>query len=147
MYENPYLEYYRLQAGGNLAAYEGVRFQRGRGWFKKLGSKIMPALKYLGKNALSSATSFLGDIAAGRDVKSSLKRTALDTGGKIASDISNKAKTMAANVQDGNGVPRRKKRKSPRKSKPILYKAPITEKVTKKKRKKKLKQKLLKKKK
>ena len=123
MYENPYLQYYRLQEGGNLAAFEGVRYQRGRGWFKKLGGKIMPALKYLGKNALSAATSFLGDVAAGRDVKTALKRTALDAGSKVAEDISTKVRKMAANVQSGQGI--RRIRKSPRKLKTLgLYKEP-----------------------
>ena len=144
MYENPYLEYYQLQAGGNLAAFEGVRYQRGRGWFKKLGGRIMPALKYLGKNALSSATSFLGDIAAGRDVKTALKRTALDAGGRIAEDISNKVRKMATNVQAGNGVPRRRKTRLARESKATLYKQATLPKTTKKR---KTKRKIVKKKK
>ena len=126
MYENPYLHYYRLQEGGNLAAFEGVRFQKGRGWFKKVGGKIMPALKYLGKNALSAATSFLGDIAAGRDVKTALKRTALEAGSRVADDIGSKARKLATKIQSGEGVRRKRPRKLPRKVKSTrLYKEPL----------------------
>ena len=136
MYDNPYLHFYRLQAGGDLAHYEGVRYQRGRGWFKKLGGRIMPALKYLGKNALAAATSFLGDVAAGRDVKTALKRTALDAGSKVAEDISQKVRKMASNVQSGSGVKRRKTKKTARKTKAVgLYREPSLLKIPKVKRK------------
>ena len=115
------MNFYR-QSGGSLAHFEGVRFQRGRGWFSKLNGRLMPALKYLGRNALSAATSFLGDIAAGRDVKTALKRTALDTSSKVAGDISEKVKRMATKSQSGSGAIRRKRRKQSRKVKPIIYK-------------------------
>ena len=121
MYDNPYLQFYRLQAGGNLAHFEGVKFQRGRGWFKKLGARIMPAIKYLGKNALAAASTFMNDIAAGQDVKTALKRTALNAGGNVAEDISRKVRKLASNVQTGSGVPR-KRRKLNRKAKTVgLY--------------------------
>ena len=112
---NPYLQFYKLQAGGNLAHFEGVRYQRGRGWFSKLGGKVMPALKYLGKNALAAATSFLGDVASGRDVKTALKRTALDAGSRVADDISAKIKK----VQTGSGARKTRSRKAT-----LLYKDP-----------------------
>src|SRR5258708_3861897 len=77
---NPYSSYYINQACSGLPGFQGIRFQRGHGFFGRLFSNtLLPFFKELlpaiGKRALPSGISLAQDIMAGENVKqSSLKR-------------------------------------------------------------------------
>jgi len=48
MSSNPYINYYVNQAGSGIGGFQGVRFQRGQGWFGNLfKNAILPLLNIL----------------------------------------------------------------------------------------------------
>ena len=77
---NPYLNYYNNQVGTGLAGFQGLRYQKGHGWFGRLFSNVvLPLMKQvlpaLGKRALPSGIGLAQDILAGDNVgRSALKR-------------------------------------------------------------------------
>ena len=80
---NPYIEYYRVQAGSGLTAYEGVQYQRGHGFFGPgLLKFFSPILKWFGNKAVSTAVKVGSDFLGGKNIKDSLtenlKRTGAD---------------------------------------------------------------------
>ena len=71
------------QTGSGLPAFRGGVIQKGyglRGIFKGIMRSVAPKLKqglaYVGKRALKTGLESLGDVAAGGNLKSSLKRRA-----------------------------------------------------------------------
>ena len=72
---NPYINYYKQQAGNGLVGFEGVRYQKGHGFFGRLISSFAkPLLGYLGKKALGVGKDLAGDILQGKNIKESGKR-------------------------------------------------------------------------
>ena len=107
MYSNPYINYYVNQAGSGIGGFQGVRFQRGGGFFGNLfRSTIMPLLKYLGPKILKTGVSVASHAIAGENVLSSLKSHGKEAARDIASDVGDRVTRFA---QTGNG----RKRKRP----------------------------------
>ena len=77
---NPYVNYYNSQVGIGLAGYQGLRYQKGHGWFRRLFSNVVfPFVKQvapaLGKRALPSGIALANDILSGEIVgRSTIKR-------------------------------------------------------------------------
>jgi len=71
-------KYYMNQAGSGLSGFEGVRYQRGRGFFGRLLSgAVYPLLKFLGKNFLSTGVNVASDLLESDDFSmNNLKTTA-----------------------------------------------------------------------
>jgi len=106
---NPYLAYYANQAGSGLAGFQGVRYQRGHGFFSSIFQNVLrPLAKYLGKKALSTGVEIGSDILKGEDIKESAKKRLKTTGKSIVNDAIERAKNFA---QTGSGGKRRRKRK------------------------------------
>lgn len=106
---NPYLDYYTNQAGSGLAGFQGVRYQRGHGFFSSIFQNVLrPLAKYLGKKALSTGVEIGSDILKGEDIKESAKKRLKTTGRSIFNDAIERAQHFA---QTGSGGKRRRKRK------------------------------------
>lgn len=119
-------EYYVNQAGTGIPGFQGIRYQRGQGFFSSLWSRIgLPVLKFLGKQAVDSGLSVASDALEGKNLKDSAM-THLRSGGKRTVDF-------LRNMNDQSGSGRKRRRKSIKKVK-RLKKTP----VVKKKRKQKL---------
>jgi hypothetical protein len=108
MASNPYINYYVNQAGGGINGFQGVRFQKGKGFFGDLfRDSIMPILRYLGKKAMDTGSGIFNDAVKGENIllstKNRLKRTARD----IAGDIGERATRYA---QTGTGRRRKRRR-------------------------------------
>lgn len=98
---NPYLQYYVNQVGSGIQGFSGTKYQRGYGFFSKLfQSAILPALKYLGRTALSTGSNILGDVAEGRNFKESIKSRGLAASKQVAVDAFDRGKRFA---QTGQG--------------------------------------------
>jgi len=109
---NPYSSYYVNQVGSGLPGFQGIRYQRGHGFFGRLFSNtLLPFIKQLlpgiGKRALPSVAGLAQDIISGENVgKSALKR--LKTFG---SDAADETLTQLTNkFQKGSGRRRRRRK-------------------------------------
>jgi hypothetical protein len=109
-----YANYYVNQAGNGISGFEGVRFQKGAGFFGLIKSAFLPILKYLGPKLLSTGSAIANDIIAGENFKDSFKNQGKKQAQMIAGDISERAQRFA---QTGKGR-RKRKKKSAFKSKP-----------------------------
>lgn len=82
-------EYYEQQAGHGLAAYEGMRFQRGSGLFSfirgPLWSAIKKAVPFVGKHALALGKDILAEFQGGTPIDQALKRSLSKGAGEMAS--------------------------------------------------------------
>lgn len=98
---NTYINYYLNQAGSGLSAFEGVRYQRGNGFFGRvLSGAILPALRFLGRKALSTGVDVGMDVLDGNNIKESIKKRSK----KAAKDVASTASTRAQRyVQTGRG--------------------------------------------
>lgn len=110
---NPYTNYYVNQVGSGLPGFQGIRYQRGHGFFGRLFSNtLLPFVKQLlpglGKRALPSVAGFAEDIISGENVgKSALKRLK-----SLGSDVADETLSQITNkFQRGSGRRRRRKRK------------------------------------
>lgn len=93
MDSNPYTSYYVNQCGSGIVAYQGVRQQKGFGFFSKIfSSTILPALKYFGKKGLSTAANVVEDTIDGRDIKESIKDRGLSTLKEVGREATKKAR-------------------------------------------------------
>lgn len=104
---NPYLDYYKAQAGSGLVGFQGVRYQRGHGFFGRLLTKaIYPLIKFFGKKAVGVGADLATDIIVD---KKNWKTAARERLNEAAEDVvktgAKKAKSFA-----GSGKRRRKKR-------------------------------------
>lgn len=103
---NPYIQYYAQQAGSGLPSFAGVRYQRGSGFWGTLFSRaILPAVKFLGKKALSTGVNVATDVLGGEKLKESLKKRARESGKELANKGISRAKTY---LQTGKGLKRKK---------------------------------------
>ena len=91
---NPYLDYYRHQAGTGIAGFQGYRYQRGHGFFGRLISKaVFPVLKFLGKRALSTGADIATDVLVNKkNFKESAKDRLFNEGREIANEGIQQAK-------------------------------------------------------
>lgn len=108
---NPYISYYNQQSGSGIQGFAGTRFQRGGGFWSKLFSNtIIPALKYVGKAAVSTGSNVLEDVIEGRNVKEAIKEHGITSLKKMGRKA---VKTARESVQDDQfGSGKRKKRKT-----------------------------------
>lgn len=109
---NPYNNYYLNQVGSGLPGFQGVRYQRGAGFFGRLFSgTIFPFLKQLlpelGKRAIPSVAGLGQDILAGENVKQSALKRLKTLGHDIADETLDQVKSR---LQRGSGKRRRKKK-------------------------------------
>jgi len=105
MSSNPYINYYVNQAGSGIGGFQGVRFQRGQGWFGNLfKNAILPLLKYIGPKIIKTGASVATDAIAGENVLQSLKTHGKATAKDIAGDVGERA---ARFVQTGSGKRKR----------------------------------------
>jgi len=109
---NPYIAYYRNQGGSGLTGFEGVRYQRGSGFFSRLASRtLLPLLKFLGKRVLSGGVNLASDVLAGQNFKDSVKQRLRETGKNVATDALNYANETVFQTGSGrNRMPRRRRR-------------------------------------
>ena len=109
---NPYTQYYANQVGSGIPGFSGVRYQRGSGFFSKIfQSAILPALKYLGRTALSAGSGILSDVAEGQNIKESIKTRGLAAGKKTAMAAMERGQRF---LQTGQGRRRKRRTKSVR---------------------------------
>lgn len=112
---NPYIEYYVNQAGTGIAGFQGIKYQRGYGFFGRiLKSAIYPLLSYIGGKAFKTGKNILQDITSGKDIKKAAKERLLEAGDEITGDAWQRAKQY---IQTGKGRKRRKKQANKRKIK------------------------------
>jgi hypothetical protein len=112
---NPYIQYYVRQAGSGTAGFQGVKYQRGHGFFGSIFRQVLrPLAKYLGNKALSTGVEIGSDYLKGESFKESAKKRLRSTGNSIISDAVEKAKKF---TQNGSGKRRRRKnaKKAPKK--------------------------------
>lgn len=96
-------EYYLSQAGHGLPYFEGVKYQRGNGFFGRLlKGGIIPILKYFGTKLFDGGMNIAKDVAHGESIKGAAKKTIQNTVGDIAGDIFEKV-----THQKGRGIKRR----------------------------------------
>lgn len=132
-------EYYTNQAGSGLSGFEGVRYQRGNGFFGRIfKSTIVPLLKFFGKQALGTGANITEDILDGKNIKDSIKERALETGKSLAKSGVKRARKY---VQDGNGKKKKSKKAKSKRSEANHIKGKKSLKIKKTKRKKSVKRK------
>ncbi|MDI9312529.1 MAG: hypothetical protein QM535_20125 [Limnohabitans sp.] len=85
-------KYYIAQAGNGIAGFNGVRYQKGKGFFGKvLSGAVFPLLKFLGKNFLQTGVNFANDLLESDDfsiqnVKSKAKKNINASASKYLGD-------------------------------------------------------------
>lgn len=119
MKDNPYVEYYKSQAGTGIVAYQGVKYQRGHGFFGRVMSNaLVPLLKFLGKRAVGVGSEIAKDVLVdNKNWKESAKNRLKAEGENLADRGAERAKKF---IQEGKGSKRkRKSNKSKRKQKQL----------------------------
>lgn len=120
---NPYIQYYNNQVGSGLAAFSGVRYQRGHGFFGRILGGIGSFFKALAPKllgaALPSAVNLAGDVMAGKNLKESAKSRLVEAGKSAANTTLDHVKTK---LQGGSGIIRLRKRGKIRRFNPIAKK-------------------------
>jgi hypothetical protein len=102
---NPYIQYYVHQAKSGTAGFQGVKYQRGHGFFGSIFRQVLrPLAKYLGTKALSTGVEIGSDYLKGESFKESAKKRLKSTEKDIISDAVEKAKQFA---QNGSGKKRK----------------------------------------
>ena len=98
---NPYIEYYKHQAGTGIAGFQGIRYQRGHGFFGRLISRaVFPLLKFLGKRALSTGADIATDVLINkRGLKDAAKERLETEGRELANAGIQRAKKFALEGQ------------------------------------------------
>ena len=99
--------YYINQAGTGLAGFQGVRYQRGHGFFGRMLSKaVFPLLRFLGTKAAGVGANIANDVFIDKkDWKESTKHRLEDEGKELAKLGIDRAKRF---VQEGKGRKRTK---------------------------------------
>ena len=98
---NPYITYYSNQAGSGISGFQGVRFQRGAGFFGNVfKSAVLPLLKYFGRQALSTGADIATDAMDGENIIESMKTRGKQASRTIANDAIGRVKRFA---QTGKG--------------------------------------------
>jgi hypothetical protein len=113
-YIDPYVKYYEDQAGNGMNVFRGASFQKGYGvgsFFGGLLRSVMPLIKSgaraLGRQALSSGVSLLGDLVEKKPFKQSFKARMSEAGENLKRKAEDKIKVLS-----GSGLKRRKKRRT-----------------------------------
>ena len=110
---NPYLSYYNNQVGSGLAGFQGVRFQRGHGFFGRIFSGIGNFVKQLApsliKRTLPSAIGLAQDVMEGENFGQSTKKRLIEAGKNAADETLEQLKTR---IQKGSGIMKRRRPKS-----------------------------------
>jgi hypothetical protein len=110
---NPYAQYYVNQAGTGIGSFEGIRFQRGNGFFGSIfKNTALPLLSYLGKQFLRTGVDVAGDVINGEPIKEALKIRSKRKLRDIAGDAARRASVFE---QTGRGNKRRRHSKKNRK--------------------------------
>jgi hypothetical protein len=106
---NELIDYYESQAGSGIPGFQGVRYQRGSGFFGRLLSKaIYPMLRFFGKQALNTGINVASDVIKdNKKIKDSLKRRGMETGENIIEAGLNRFRQFK---QTGEGKRRRRRR-------------------------------------
>lgn len=105
--------YYCMQAGrGNTGTYfQGVRYQRGGGFFQNIFRSAAPLMiragKYFGKKLLRAGSNVMSDIASGSSLKDSARTRFRETTKNIKDDLFQKLGT-----QSGEGIKKKRRKKS-----------------------------------
>ena len=132
---NPYLNYYNNQVGSGISGFQGVRYQRGHGFFGRmfsgLGNFVKDLAPGLFKRALPSAIGLAQDVLAGENVGHSAKKRLIEAGKNVADETLDKIKSK---IQGGSGIPRHRRRKM-RKLKNLFRRKSKTNKRNKRRRK------------
>jgi hypothetical protein len=111
MANNPYIGYYVNQVGSGISHYQGVRYQKGHGFFGNIWrSAILPFLKFAGKETSRAALGVAEDALTGKNIMDSAVTRFTDTGKMIGSDAIKRARGLID--QEGSGR-KRKKKESP----------------------------------
>ena len=114
MSTNPYISYYTNQAGSGITGFDGIRFQRGNGFFRNLfKNAIFPVLKYLGKKVAATGVQVASDALDGENVLSSIKARGKRAAQDIAGDVGDRAVRFA---QTGEGKRRRRTQRKGKKN-------------------------------
>ena len=124
-----YLNHYKIQDGGGIPVFHGVRYQRGMGWFSRLiggiGNFIKGIAPSIAKKALPSAVGLAQDIIDGQNVGSSAVTRLKQAGKDVTEETLEQIKKK---LQEGQGIPRNylknpiynfQKRKCPKNNKKI----------------------------
>lgn len=117
---NPYTNYYVNQAGNGISGFEGIRYQRGNGFFGNiLKSAALPLLKYLGRQVLSTGVDVAKDVMDGEPIKEAFKARSKAKLRDVATDAINRADAYR---QTGRG--RRARRSGSKKNRKLKREAP-----------------------
>jgi hypothetical protein len=88
---NPYLAYYKGQAGGTLQVFRGSHSQRGYGlggFFASLFRRALPLLtqgaKVVGRELIRTGVNVASDVLDGEDIKEAAKTRFIHSGKKLA---------------------------------------------------------------
>ena len=107
---NPYIQIYENQVGSGIPVFQGVRFQRGHGFFGRLFSGIGNFIKDLApgllRRSLPSAINLANDVIAGENVAQSAKKRLIEAGHNVAEETLDSLKSR---LQKGRGICRYKK--------------------------------------
>ena len=103
-----------------MAAYSGVRYQRGNGFMGRLWrSGFMPIIKkvlpYLGRKALATGIDIIDDVSDGQALKGSVKRRLKEASDTLANDTAMKVKQMTGSGKRRKIAKRRRARCVPTK--------------------------------
>lgn len=87
------------QAGSGIGGFQGIRYQRGNGFFGRIVSgTVMPILKkvlpFLGKTALNAGSDLLSDIEREENIKASAKKRFSESKKKIGKAAMDKVKLL-----------------------------------------------------
>lgn len=134
---NPYSSYYSNQVGSGLGGFQGLRYQKGHGFFGKLfGNTILPFFKQLlpslVKRLLPSGIGLAQDIFSGENVGQSAKKRLREVGENVADETLN---VLKSRFQKGGKRKRRHTTSRRRKTNKNIIKLKKSRKAYKKKRK------------
>lgn len=102
---NNYQEYYCFQAGSGLPGFQGLRYQKGYGFFGRLlRGTILPFLKTAGKKAAKEGIGLAEDLMAGQKIKTAAKNRGKSLAKQVARDAIELAKSKIASQQEGRGI-------------------------------------------
>jgi hypothetical protein len=107
---NPYESYYINQVGSGLPGFQGIKYQKGHGFFNRMVASIGNIIKALaprlGKRALTSGINLAQDVLAGENVKKSALSRLKEAGTGVADETLDLLKSR---LQKGSGYKRKRK--------------------------------------
>ena len=111
MANNPYVAYYVNQVGSGISHFQGVKYQRGHGFFSNLWQKaLLPFLKTAGRETLKTSLGVAEDAIAGKDIKTAARNRFSATGRQLGSMALKQGQQLLD--QDGAGRKRKKNKKA-----------------------------------